>query len=197
MFERNSRFDRALGSSARAAVGRELVVIPSEGGAGPLRFLVSENLKRLIQHLRLVGFDTVGVSLEAVSAASSQTLLDRAKEEHRILLLSDSEVQRLSIDEGERIKGVSDDASDVQFRQVLQSLDALPAARNGIGFLTRCLQCNVRLTPFPKDLARERLPLEIVENHDDFLICTRCERMHWMGDHTERLRGWLKKVLAE
>ena len=120
--------------------------------------------------------------------------LDYALDTHRILLLS----RPLPKAEGlPRIRWLTlaEAHPDEQFRKTLQHFKAVDAARGELGFLTRCLDCNTRLDRLPKDLARERLPAAIADKHEIFYLCTRCERMHWIGDHTDRLKLWLRQAL--
>jgi len=161
---------------------------------GPLRFLLEEALFKLARHLRLVGFDSE-VLPGPFSPDQLQATFEQTKESHRIFLHLGELPVSVSIPKGTLTLQVPHAHPDEQFRAVLKAFNAIEAARGELGFLTRCLECNTLLKRLPKTMAAERLPNEITEKHETFLICTRCERLHWIGDHTERLRLWLKRAL--
>jgi uncharacterized protein with PIN domain len=180
-------------------------VVPALGNAGPLRFLVDEHLGRLGRHLRLAGFDTLDsphfpsspvaqLASEVSSDEGDQKLLDIAKETHRVLLTKDQALVARALKQLVSVHSVQAVDLDSQFREVLQAHHALEVAASGVGFLSRCLDCNSKVHRVPRELARERVPADIAESQTEFFSCQRCERMFWKGSHYERMRQWLEKV---
>ena len=175
-------------------------VVPALGSEGPLRFLVDEHLGRLGRHLRLAGFDVLdpphddGATGRLKSDEGDQRLLDIAKETHRVLLTKDQALVARAIKQNVSVDWVQATDLDSQFREVLIAHDALQVAASGVGFLSRCLDCNSKVHRVPLELARERVPAGIAESQSEFFSCQRCERMFWKGSHYERMRQWLEKV---
>jgi uncharacterized protein with PIN domain len=140
--------------------------------------------------LRMVGFDTELVGDDRPDSE----LLDQSRDEFRILLTRDRGI--ISQDPRVKILQVQTVKPDEQFREVLEKTGALEAARGGLGFFSLCLDCNSRLLVMPADEAASRVPAGILEDHDRFWLCPRCERVYWEGSHTRRMREWLDRVLA-
>jgi len=157
---------------------------------GPLRFLADAHLGRLARHLRMVGLDTVLVGDDRPDSA----LLDQSRDEFRVLLTRDRGI--LSRDPRVRVLQIQATRPDDQFREVLEKTGALEAARGGLGFFSLCLDCNSRLLRLPAEEASSRVPVDILEGHDAFWACPRCERVYWEGGHTRQMREWLERVLA-
>ena len=169
----------------------------SEGSPQPLRFLLEGTLVPLARHLRLVGFDSeiwAGNDLSVELERSLESLMDTARETHRIILHQSALLGLPATIAALQLPACH---PDEQFRRTLKHFGATEAARGELGFLTRCTQCNHRLSRISKEMAGERLPAEVVGNHETFLLCTRCEKLLWIGSHTERLRLWLKRALTD
>ncbi len=157
----------------------------------PLRFILEPSLERLARNLRLAGFDSV-CSLES----ERQVLLDRARDEFRVLVVRDWEFSEEETS-GLRTCRLSGDEPGQLLRDVLTTCEALSTARSGGGFLTRCVDCNSELLVLPRDVAEQRLPSATVAEAGEVRGCRRCERSYWESAYWRRMRAWLQDVLSD
>jgi len=89
----------------------------------------------------------------------------------------------------------SPDALD-QLKDVLDNVGVRPDPDL---FLSRCLVCNVPVTPIPREEAKGKVPEAVYQGVQSFNRCGRCQRIYWEGSHPDRIRSRLKAagVLSE
>ena len=58
-------------------------------------------------------------------------------------------------------------------------------------YLTRCLECNVRLESVSKDAIAERVPPYVYRTQERFALCPSCNRVFWHGTHVDQM---LKRI---
>jgi uncharacterized protein with PIN domain len=61
---------------------------------------------------------------------------------------------------------------------------------------TRCLECNSLLSKIEKEKIVDRLPAKVKYYHEEFFICSHCDKIFWKGTHfveMERLIDFIKK----
>lgn len=117
-----------------------------------------------------------------------------AREEGRVLLTRDRELNALAAKEATS-HWVNATEPNAQFREVITQFELLDRTKQGIGFLTLCLECNSPILPAKAGHLTERVPAHVLEEHEDFFLCPRCERVYWQGTHFERMRQWVQDVL--
>jgi uncharacterized protein with PIN domain len=159
-----------------------------------VQFALDVHLGRLARDLRMLGFDTAWTR-----EVTDPELLEQMRGEGRQLLSRD----RRLVEEAQagatpalRPHYVRATEPEAQLREVLSEFELLDTARSMQGFLTRCLECNAPILRIQKRLALERVPREVVERHEEFFLCPRCERVYWRGSHFDRMREWVTRVLA-
>jgi uncharacterized protein with PIN domain len=157
----------------------------------PLRFILEPSLERLARNLRLAGFDSV-----CALDSNRQVLLDRARDEFRVLVFRDGEFSEEETS-GLRTCRVSGDEPGQLLRDVLSSVGALSSARSGAGFFTRCVDCNSELLLLPREVAEQRLPSSAMAYACEVRGCRRCERSYWETPCWQRMRAWLRDVLSD
>ena len=173
-------------------------VVPPQGSSGPLRFLVDEHLGRLGRHLRLPGFDTESAPSDLPGGdLGDQALVDLAKDSHRVILTRDHGLVERSRRAGVPAHEVKSSHPDEQFREVIAAFEVRKLAASGVGFLTRCLDCNSTVHRMPRESAQGRVPTDIYESQDEFFCCQRCERLYWKGSHYDRMLEWLRRNTQE
>jgi hypothetical protein len=135
-------------------------------------------LGSLAKWLRIFGVDTFYPTTEA----SDDELLNRAKEEQRMMLSRDKELIARAKKEQIPVLQITTTNLDEQLQNVLA---AVPI--NLISQLTRCTICNNLLTPVEKNTIKEQVPKKVFETKDKFWCCTTCQKYYWMGTHYENM----------
>ncbi len=139
-----------------------------------MKFIADVMLGSLAKRLRFLGFDV---------------LYDRT--------LNDNEIIRLSLEQGRVILTRDSGLAarplaanhlfinrDRMSAQVEQVLSAFPASSRP---LTRCSECNDVLASLQKRDAKDLVPPQVYEAHDEFLQCASCGRIYWKGSHVKRM----------
>ena len=152
------------------------------------RFIVDRMLGTLSRYLRFMGYDTVSAnSLRSGNTREDTLLLQRAVQDHRILLTKDKELARRG---GEL-------AVLIQTDEVLDQIDQLvkfgliqPEVR-----MTRCSLCNEPLRPAGRHEVDASPYAPIKKEGLTFYWCRYCRRLYWMGSHGRNLKKRLKENL--
>jgi uncharacterized protein with PIN domain len=154
--------------------------------AGPVRFLADAMVGKLARWLRILGYDTL-----YFRDIDNERLLELARAEGRRLLTRDTRlIGRLS---GIPHTLIRDDRPELQLRQIAGELHLSPST----GLLTRCIECNTPLVPFPKEQARPLVPPYVFRTQERFSRCPDCRRLYWKGTHEERMRTKLKELFPD
>lgn len=144
-----------------------------------VKFIADTMLGTLAKWLRILGFDTV---YEA--GTHDDDILELALAEDRIILSRDRELC------GRKPDSIYVDSTDLD-EQILQVLRTVPPS--GDKLLTRCLECNELLDPLvAEDVPEDSVPGDVLERHDMFHGCRRCQKTYWPGSHYDNMR---KKAL--
>lgn len=175
--------------------GDHIEVFPEDAADGclPLRpplprppcFLADNHLGRLATYLRLLGFDT------AWNAAwEDEELARRAGEQSRVLLTRDRRLLfRKAVVYGYWVRSQQ---PATQIREVVRRFRLKPLAQP----FSRCLRCNGKLHPVPKQAVLDRLEPKTRLYFDLFSQCDRCGQVYWEGSHFERLERIIAQALA-
>lgn len=149
------------------------------------RFVLDTHLGRLATYLRLLGFDAL-----YRNDYDDPELVRVSVDERRILLTRDRALlERRELTHGYSVRETSPRR---QLAEVVERFD-LPGSAAPF---TRCLVCNERLRPVPKEAVLERLPPRTRQEHDEFRICPGCDRVVWKGSHYRRMRQFVDAVLG-
>jgi len=135
------------------------------------RFAVDRMLGRLARWLRILGHDVAyGPHLRG------RTLIDRAREDGRLILTRDTRLVRQ-----QHLPPCLFIESDHFREQLRQVAAAIPLG--GSPLLQRCLDCNTRLEDVSRDRVRERVPPFVWQTAERFLACPRCHHVYWPATH--------------
>lgn len=155
----------------------------------PQRFIADVHLGKLARHLRMLGFDTLWRE-----GYGDDELLKTAMDENRWLLTRDRELyERAGREKAIRI---TEQAPPQQLLEVIHALSLGDLVSSRKGFLTLCLDCNHPIIPVKPHHVVDRLPGSVLLQHDEFYLCTRCERVFWKGSHFDKMQEWVEKLLA-
>lgn len=141
------------------------------------RFLADAHLGGLARLLRMAGFDTT-----YENDPGDERIRAVAQAEHRIIVTRDRELLKCrNVTHGCYVRALR---PQEQLREVIGRLQLETMVRP----FTRCLECNLLLTPIDKDAVAARLPPRVAERHERFCWCEGCDRIYWEGSHWQRMR---------
>jgi uncharacterized protein len=150
-----------------------------------LRFVADAHLGGLARLLRMLGFDTL---FRNDFADEEIRMLGAC--EGRVVLTRDRELLKArSITHGCFVHALRPQA---QLREVVERLQLAGSVKP----FTRCLHCNLPLSPIPKEAVEERLPPMVAALHQRFHWCEGCDRVYWEGSHWVRMREMLGDVVG-
>ena len=134
-------------------------------------------LGRLAKRMRLLGFDV---------------LYDRTMTDNEIIRLSLAQ-NRIILTRDTGLAGrplaahhvlIKHDSIDDQLSQILDAFTIASVP----GPLTRCSRCNEPLASIARPEVKDLVPQYVYERYDDFLRCSKCERIYWKGTHVRNMR---------
>jgi len=144
------------------------------------RFIVDHMLGKTARWLRVLGFDARYVRLTHADQ------LDAYRREGFIV-----------ITRNRRWSGQPDVFSPVSndpMEQLAEIIAGVPIAFDEIHLLCRCLPCNRRLEPLPRDRAFGHVPDHVYETNVQFYQCPGCRKVYWHGSHPRRMSERLQRL---
>jgi uncharacterized protein with PIN domain len=140
-------------------------------------------LGRLARWLRLIGYDTV-----YAAGLSDHQIAAHARAEGRTVLTRDQDLmQRRGID---CIYVRSQDLEE----QLEQIVTYLGYPETGV---PRCAECNTPLVPAAPQEIRSRIPPYVFDTHDQFHLCTECDKVYWPGSHWKSVQQVLARLFDQ
>jgi uncharacterized protein len=152
--------------------------------SGP-RFVVDTMLGRMARWLRALGYDTL-----YPGQVDDRRLLELARREDRILVTRDRRLARLAEPRSCLIRA---ERVDEQLEEACARLGLDPRDEDR---LTRCLGCNARLEPRPRERLRAVVPARVYATQAAFMGCPGCGKVYWAGTHADRMLERLGRVLG-
>ena len=151
-----------------------------------LRFVLDVHLGKLASFLRLLGFDSL-----YRRDFEDESLARLSNTERRILLTRDRGLlKRSQVTYGYWIR---------ETNPRLQRIEVV--RRFGLGHrlepFSRCLRCNEKIRPVPREQVASRLLPRTREQYREFRWCPQCDRVYWKGSHHDRMQGVLEEVLEQ
>jgi len=151
-----------------------------------VKFIAGRNVGKLVRNLRLLGFDVVHDQY-----AKNSEILRKMKEDNRILLTRDRNILMCNeVQYGCYIYSNEPFKQTVEVVQRFKLVDAINA-------ITRCSLCNSLLEPVQKKEILHRLKPLTKKYFEEFVRCTRCDKIYWHGSHHIKLRQFIKRVEEE
>ena len=160
-------------------------------GPSALKVFVSETPKfaadcmlgKLSRWLRILGYDTTYFSYIA-----DDHLLELCLKERRILLTSD----RPLAERVENIQCVFLEEKELE-SQIVRLVSEADLDLDRETF-TRCLLCNAPIEQVAPADVSDRVPPHVLETHDRFHRCPKCDRVYWSGSHHARMTDRLSAL---
>ncbi len=150
------------------------------------RWLADEMVGRLARYLRFLGYD-----VEYVRGLVDRKILERARDEDRLLLTRDVQLAQRA---GPRAIRLRSPELEEQLREVWH---AHPTLRRTVAFV-RCSECNGplqhadRSTPTPP----RGVPERIWGSTEEVYVCSRCGQAFWEGSHTREIRKTVERLFT-
>jgi uncharacterized protein with PIN domain len=148
------------------------------------RFICDAHLGRLARYLRMLGFDTA-----YSNRISPEEIIEVSKREGRIILSKNIRLTR-----GEMISRAfwvrSDDPLE-QLRELVNKLDLSSL----FDTLTRCLECNHKISPIEKSNIIDRLQPNTAKYYEEFYLCPSCNKIYWKGSHYEHMMEFIEREI--
>jgi uncharacterized protein with PIN domain len=150
-----------------------------------MKFILTKELGRLSNWLRILGFDTVYFNQDNLSSLIIQALRD-----NRIIVTRNHRLPRSS---GIKILLIEAEKIKEQIHEVLKALKITPASSM---MFTRCIICNERLVEIDKEQVKAKVPEYIFKTQSDFITCPVCKRIYWQGTHWGNVQNTLKEICS-
>ena len=148
-----------------------------------MKFVVDNMLGKLAHFLRILGYDTIYPPQRASDNRLQLDLPDR------ILLTRNTRYKR----QHPNHKVIFIPTENIQ-QQLTFLINELPIEIKSEKLFSRCLDCNVPVTPIPKSEAHDKVPEKSYNFYTDFSRCPNCDKIYWRGTHTERILRMLKTI---
>lgn len=166
-------------------------VYPYHPGAGPnqsaeIRFVLDNNLGKLSDYLRLLGFDTL-----YNPDWDDKTIAEQADSQQRILLTRDRGLlKRKIIRRGYCVRAdmPRDQVSEVIEHFGLQEL---------VAPFRRCVRCNGLLQPVEKSQIIDQLQPLTRLYYNEFMRCADCGQIYWKGSHYEHMQPFVNRYIRD
>jgi uncharacterized protein len=134
---------------------------------------------KLARWLRVLGID-----VEYSNTYEDDAIIRIAGEENRVILTRDTGLasRRSAV----RVVLIQSDDYMQQIDQVVREFHL-----TNFEIFTRCLECNVVLTPVSKENVFDRVPPYVYLTQQRFAVCPSCNRVFWHGTHADQM---LKRI---
>ena len=150
-------------------------------------FLVDAMFGNIAKKLRLFGFDS-----EYFSDIDDSKLIEQAKNENRTIISRDRNL--INRAKKNRILSVYI-TKENEIEQFLEILETTHLQFDKIsGDSARCTKCNSQTFEINKFEIENKVPQGVLEYHDKFWKCDRCDQIYWEGTHIKNLQEFVHKI---
>jgi uncharacterized protein with PIN domain len=154
--------------------------------AEAIRFATDAALGKLGRSMRAAGFDTL-CQHQCRDKDFFETL-----EADRVILTRTRAVARRFQDR--RLIFIRDNDARQQLTQVIRTLEL---ECDCVYYLSRCLECNLKIAPVSKNAVKGRIPEYVWQHHHHFQMCRSCKRIYWAGSHHQRMTRQLENLFKQ
>jgi len=150
-------------------------------------FFVDAMLGNIAKKLRLLGFDS-----EYSSDVGDSELLEKSKNEDRLIISKDQNLIRRAEKMGISAVHISKEDEIEQFQEILQKINLNFTEISGD--VARCPKCNSTTSEIDKSEIKNEIQERILEYHDKFWRCDGCNQIYWEGTHIKNLQEFVRKI---
>ncbi len=147
-----------------------------------MKFLTDITLGKLTKWLRILGYDT-----RWHHGCLAPSHLRMAEQEGRLVLTRNRALKPEKDPAGLLV--ILQDKVEGQLEEVLIKLNLRYEPKQAF---SRCLKCNVPLSPVAREEVAGLVPEYVLENYDDFRRCPECRGIFWPGTHRGKMQSFLK-----
>ncbi len=151
------------------------------------KFIVDKMYRKLSRWLRILGYDTIFVSL-----LNDNEVLNLASSENRFLITRDEDLEQKA--KKLKIKTFNVNGKTIEERLVkLQKTTGIELTMPS-EIISRCSKCNSKIESINKEKILDRILDGTEKQFDAFWICTndKCKHIFWKGHHWEEIANSLK-----
>lgn len=148
------------------------------------RFIVDETLGKLVNKLRLFGFDSIYENTKDMN-----NFIEKALSDKRIILTKSQGLLKYKrITHGYWVRAIE---ANEQIKEIISRFD-LHAQINPF---ERCMVCNGQIKPVSKDSLSDVLAENTKKYFNDFWQCTECKKIYWQGSHYQKMLEQLNRII--
>lgn len=149
----------------------------------PLKFVTDGMLGKLTRWLRILGHDA-----EYTGSMDDKELIQKAKNENRILLTRDVELYKQAIAKGAEAFLVENPNQTANLASLAKRFNLRLEVNVEI---SRCPKCNGTIRSVSKSEIAEKIPTATSSNYSEFWQCQQCGQVYWRGAHWNRIEETL------
>lgn len=153
-----------------------------------MRFLVDAHLGTLAKALRMLGYDAALAHHE-----DDRRLIRWALAEDRLLLTRDLDLARSRAATHGPLRALflRPETAPQQLAEVVRALGLSTHQP-----FTRCLVCNVTLSPIAPKEAAPKIPPYVSATQTEFSECPVCSRVYWRGTHWRHMAAEIREAIG-
>jgi len=153
-----------------------------------IKFIVDNNVGKLVKWLRIMGYDTL-----FFGGSSDSGMIAIALNEDRVILTRDTQIMKRRVVTSGQLKAIliTSDEPELQMRQVIDTLNLNCQFRP----FTLCLECNQPLVERSKEQVKDLVPPYVFQTQSQYVECPACHRIYWRGTHWQAMTKKLKKFM--
>jgi uncharacterized protein with PIN domain len=154
-----------------------------------LKFIVDNNVGKLVKWLRIMGYDTL-----FFNGSDDSGMIAIALAEDRVILTRDTQIMKRRVVTTAQLKAILIQ-SDEPERQMSQVIDTLNLCQ--FKPFTICLECNQTLVERSKQQVKDRVPPYVFKTQSQYMECPACHRIYWRGTHWQAMTEKLSKFIRD
>ncbi len=152
------------------------------------KFIVDNNVGKLVKWLRIMGYDTL-----FFNGKDDSRMIAIALAEGRIILTRDTQIMKRRVVASGQLKAIliESDKPELQLRQVVDTLNLDCQLKS----FSICLECNQPLLERSKQQVEDLVPPYVFQTQDQYMECPACHRIYWKGTHWQAMTEKLKNLV--
>ncbi len=152
------------------------------------KFIVDNNVGKLVKWLRIMGYDTM-----FFNGSNDSYMIATALAEGRVILTRDTQIMKRRVVASGRLRVVfiQDDGPELQMQQVINTLNLDCQFRP----FAICLECNQPLLERSKQQVKDLVPPYVFQTQSQYMECPACHRIYWRGTHWQTMTKKLNRFV--